>query len=115
MTHVTSRTQRELLTQRVFQIASGYEDGNADFIFGLPGNAILTEKAEGLMKNARGPLEMHLALAPQNSGPAVSVVQMFGEFEYAAKSRSQTYRVVLKVEVLQEPTANQIRITSVSS
>ncbi len=76
------------------------DDGNADFLFGLPGNAVLSRKAEGLMKNARGHLELHRSLAAQKLGPAVSAVQMFGEFEYAAKSWSQAHRVVLKAEVL---------------
>ncbi len=98
LTHILIRGDGHFSNPELMQLIS--EDGNADFIFGLPGNAILTEKAEGLMKNARGHLEMHLALAAQNLGPAVSAVQMFGEFEYAAKSWSQTYRVVLNAEVL---------------
>jgi hypothetical protein len=75
-------------------------DGNADFIFGLGGNAILSRKAEGLMRNARGHLALHRSLAAQGSGPAVSAVRLFGEFEYAARSWPQTFRVVLKAEVL---------------
>lgn len=74
--------------------------GNADFIFGLPGNTVLTAKAEGLMKNARGHLALHQSLAAQGLGPAVASVQWFGEFDYAAKSWPQEYRVVLKAEVL---------------
>ena len=75
-------------------------DGNADFIFGLAGNAVLSRKAEGLMKNARGRLDLHRALAAQGLGPAVAAVRLFGEFGYAAKSWPQTFRVVLKAEVL---------------
>ena len=41
------------------------DDGNADFIFGLTGNAILSRKAEGLMRNARGHLDLHRLLAAQ--------------------------------------------------
>ena len=52
------------------------------------------------MKNARGHLELHQSLAAQKLGPKVSAVQLFGEFEYAAKSWSQPHRVVLKAEVL---------------
>lgn len=75
-------------------------DGNADFIFGLAGNAILSRKAEGLMKNARGHLALHRSLAAQGLGPAVAAARLFGEFEYAAKSWPQAFRVVLKAEVL---------------
>ena len=76
------------------------DDGNADFVFGLPGNAVLSRKAEGLMKNARGHLELHRSLAAQGIGASVAAMRLFGEFEYAAKSWSQAHRVVLKAEVL---------------
>ncbi len=75
-------------------------DANADFIFGLGGNAVLSRKAEGLMKNARGHLAMRRSLAAQGLGSAVAAVRLFGEFEYAAKSWPQAFRVVLKAEVL---------------
>ena len=74
--------------------------GNADFIFGLGSNPVLTRKAEGLMKNARGHLALHQSLAAKGLGPAVAAVRHFGEFDYAAKSWSQAFRVVLKAEVL---------------
>lgn len=75
-------------------------DGNADFIFGLGGNAVLTRKAEGLMRNARGHLALRRSLAAQGLAPTVAAVRLFGEFEYAAKSWPQAFRVVLKAEVL---------------
>jgi hypothetical protein len=75
-------------------------DGNADFIFGLGGNAVLSRRAEGLMRNARGHLALRRSLAAQGLGPAVAAVRLFGEFEYAAKSWPQAFRVVLKAEVL---------------
>ena len=75
-------------------------DGNADFIFGLGGNSVLSRRAEGLMKNARGHLDLHRSLAAQGLGPAVAAARLFGEFEYVAKSWPQAFRVVLKAEVL---------------
>ena len=75
-------------------------DGNADFIFGLAGNSVLLRQAEGLMRNARGHLDLHRALAAQNLGPTVAAVRLFGDFEYAAKSWPQAFRVVVKAEVL---------------
>jgi hypothetical protein len=76
------------------------EIGNADFIFGLGGSTVLSAKAEGLMKNARGHLALHQSMAAQGMGPVVSSVRLFGEFDYAAKSWQQAHRVVLKAEVL---------------
>lgn len=52
------------------------------------------------MKNARGHLELHQSLATKGLGPTVASVQLFGEFDYAAKSWPQEYRVLLKAEVL---------------
>ena len=75
-------------------------DGNAGFIFGPGGNAVLSRRAEGLMRNARGHLALHRPLAARGLGPAVAAVRLFGEFEYAAKSWPQAHRVVLKAEVL---------------
>ena len=76
------------------------EIGNADFIFGLAGNTVLSGKAEGLMKNARGHLALHQLMAAQGLGPAVASVRLFGEFDYAAKTWPQAHRVVLKAEAL---------------
>ena len=75
-------------------------DGNADFLFGLAGNPILARQAEGLMKNVRGHLALHQALAARGLGPKVAAVRHFGEFDYQAGSWPQAFRVVLKAEVL---------------
>lgn len=75
-------------------------DGNADFIFGLPGNPVLARQAEGLMKNTRAHLALHQSLAAQGLRPAVATVRQFGEFDYAAGSWPQAYRVIVKAEVL---------------
>lgn len=75
-------------------------DGNADFVFGLAGNSVLSRQAEGLMRNARGHLDLHRTLAAQNLGPTVAAMRLFGDFEYAAKSWPQAFRVVVKAEIL---------------
>jgi hypothetical protein len=75
-------------------------DGNADFLFGLGGNAVLARQAEGLMKNARGHLALHQTLAARGLTAAVAAVRHFGEFEYQAGSWPQAFRVVVKAEVL---------------
>jgi hypothetical protein len=75
-------------------------DGHADFLFGLAGNSVLARQAEGLMKNVRGHLVLHQSLAARGLGPAIAAVRHFGEFEYAAGSWPQAFRVVVKAEVL---------------
>ena len=97
-THILLRGDGHFSNPELMRLISGI--GNADFIFGLPGNTRLSAKAEGLMKNARGHLALRQSLAAQGLGPAVASVQLFGKFDYAAKSWPQEYRVVLKAEVL---------------
>jgi hypothetical protein len=97
-THILLRGDGHFSNPELMQLIQ--DIGNADFIFGLPGNAVLSRRAEPLMKNARGHLEMHRSLAEHKLGPVVSAVQMFGEFEYAAKSWPHAHRVILKAEVL---------------
>lgn len=97
-THILLRGDGHFSNPELMQLI--IDIGNADFIFGIAGNAVLSRKAEGLMRNARGHLELHRSLAAQKLGPTVSAVRLFGEFEYAAKSWSQAHRVVLKAEVL---------------
>ncbi len=97
-THIVLRGDGHFANPELMELIIA--DGNADFIFGLGGNAVLSRKAEGLMRNARGHLALHRSLASQGLGPAVAAVRLFGEFEYAAKSWPQAFRVVLKAEVL---------------
>ena len=97
-THILLRGDGHFANPELMQLI--IDDGNADFIFGLTGNAVLSRKAEGLMRNARGHLDLHRALAARGLGPDVAAMRLFGEFEYAAKSWSQAHRVVLKAEVL---------------
>ena len=97
-THIPPRGDGHFASPELMRLV--IDDGHADFIFGLAGNPVLSRNAEGLMRNARGHLELHRSLAAQGLGPAVGAVQMFGDFEYAAKSWPQAFRVVLKAEVL---------------
>lgn len=97
-THILLRGDGHFSNPELMQLI--IDDGNADFIFGLPGNSVLYNKAEGLMKNARGHLALRRSLVDQQLGPVVAAVRLFGEFDYAARSWSQAHRVVLKAEVL---------------
>lgn len=97
-THILLRGDRHFSNLELMKLIS--EISNADFIFDLGGNAMLSAKAEGLMKSALGHLALHQSMAAQGIGPVVLSVRLFGEFDYAAKSWPQAHRVVLKAEVL---------------
>lgn len=97
-THILLRGDGHFSTPELMSLVM--ESGNADFLFGLGGNSVLTRQAEGLMKNVRGHLALHQSLSVQGLGPAVGAVRHFGEFEYQAGSWPQAFRVVVKAEVL---------------
>ena len=97
-THILLRGDGHFSCPELMQLVA--EDDHADFIFGLAGNSVLQSKAEPLMKNARAHLMLHQSLAAGQRCPPVTAVRHFGEFEYAARSWPQAFRVVLKAEVL---------------
>ena len=97
-THILLRGDGHFSNHELMELIAA--DGRADFIFGLPGNVVLKRQTEGLLKNARGHLALYQSLAAQGLGPAVAAVRLFGEFEYAARSWPQAFRVVVKAEVL---------------
>lgn len=73
------------------------DDGNMEFIFGLPSNKALDRLGESLMQEAKAvhAYRQHLA-----KGEAISNTRLFGEFEYAAGSWPQAFRVIHKAEVM---------------
>jgi len=97
-THILLRGDGHFSNPELMTLALA--DGNMDFLFGLAGNPVLTRQAEALMKNARAHLALHQLLADQDLGPSVAAVRLFGEFDYAAGSWPQAFRVVVKAEVL---------------
>ncbi|MBV8647719.1 IS1380 family transposase [Paludibacterium sp.] len=97
-THILVRGDSHFSTPELMQLISA--DGHADFIFGMGRNPLLTRKAEGLMRNARGLFDLHQTLAKTGIRPPVPGVRLFGDFDYRARSWAQAHRVVLKAEVL---------------
>lgn len=97
-TRILVRGDSHFSTPELMQLISA--DGHADFVFGMGRNPVLTRKAEGLMRNARGLFGLHQTLAKMKVKPAVEAVRLFGDFEYQARSWAQSYRVVTKAEVL---------------
>ncbi|MDQ6958434.1 MAG: IS1380 family transposase [Mariprofundaceae bacterium] len=73
------------------------EDGNMDFIFGLPSNKVIDRLAEPLMQKASA---LHAYRQYHAKGEAISNTRLFGEFDYAAGSWPQSFRVIHKAEVM---------------
>ena len=68
---------------------------NVDFIFGLAGNARLQALAERTKQRACA-----LWAEVQTDGVVPEAVRLFAEFNYAARSWSQAWRVIVKAEVM---------------
>lgn len=68
---------------------------HTDFLFGLPGNAVLRRRAEPAMQRACG-----LWAQVQTHDNVPDAVRVYAEFSYAAGSWSTPQRVVQKAEVM---------------
>jgi len=72
-------------------------DGNMDFIFGLPSNKVLDRLGESLMQESHA---LHAYRQGHARGEAICSTRLFGEFEYAAGSWPKGFRVIHKAEVM---------------
>jgi len=76
------------------------DDPNTDFIFGMTGNSILSRLAQPFVKSARERHEhrCHNAGTAQQLPP--DSTRTYHEIEYSANSWPQSFRVILKAEVM---------------
>jgi len=73
------------------------DDGNMDFIFGMTANNVIKPLAKPLMDEARA---LHADRQCYAQGKPISNTRLFGEFEYAAGSWPQPFRIIQKAEVM---------------
>lgn len=73
------------------------DDKNMDFIFGMSANNVINRLAEPLMQKAR---TTHACRQAHARGKSIGNTRLFGEFEYAARSWPQPFRVIQKAEVM---------------
>lgn len=71
-----------------------------DFVFGLAGNRVLSPKARPLLARARRLHQQRSHNAMALSQPMPSATRLYGEVDYQAGSWPETYRVVIKAEVM---------------
>jgi hypothetical protein len=72
----------------------------ADFVFGLAGNAVLLRHAAPVMQEARRLHQQRTALAQAHGASPPTSSRLYAEFASAAASWAQTWRVILKAEVM---------------
>jgi len=94
-THIILRGDGHFSNPELMQLC--LDDGNMDFIFGMSANKVINRLAEPLMQQARA---LHACRQRHAKGEHVSNTRLFGEFDYAAGSWPQSFRMIQKAEVM---------------
>lgn len=89
-------------------------DPHLDFIFGLAANQLLLRQARPWLEQVRVLHQQRCHHAHRNDRPAPTSTQTYHEFDYAAVSWSQTYRVVLKAQYMSRGENPRFVVTSLS-
>lgn len=76
------------------------DDPDTDFIFGLPGNTVLARFAEPHLTATRAHHDVRCTNARRLGKASPQSTRSYHEFDYAAGSWPQAFRVVLKAEVM---------------
>jgi hypothetical protein len=97
-THIVLRGDGHFANPQLMQFA--LDDAQTDFIFGLPGNRVLSRFAQPSLDATRKHHEMRRENARRTQGASVHSTRSYHEVGYAANSWPQTFRVVLKAEVM---------------
>ena len=97
-THIILRGDGHFANPELMQLA--LEQPNTDFIFGLTGNAVLARLAQPFLEATRKQHELRCENAQRTQHPAPHSTRTYHEVDYAAQSWPQSFRVVLKSEVM---------------
>jgi hypothetical protein len=97
-THILVRGDSHFATPEVIDVIA--QRRWTDFVFGLAGNSVLLRQAEPIMQDARQLHQQRTALAHAHRARPPASSRLYAEFAYAAASWAQTWRVILKAEVM---------------
>jgi len=109
-THIILRGDGHFSNPELMQLC--LDDKQMDFIFGLPSNKKLAAMAVPLLGEARTLHAYRSSLLKANGEPAQST-QLFEEYQYAAKSWPQPFRIILKAEVMDAGSNPRFIVTSI--
>jgi hypothetical protein len=112
-THMLVRGDSHFATPEVIDVITSYRW--TDFIFGLAGNAVLLRQAAPTLQAARRLHQQRVALAHAYGQAPPSSSRLYDEFDYAARSWAQPWRVVLKAEVMQAGDNPRFVVTSLEA
>jgi len=110
-THIILRGDGYFSNPELMQLC--LDDKQMDFIFGLPSNKKLAVMAVPLLDEAKTLHAYRRSLLSVNEAPAEST-RLFGEYEYAAASWPQAFRVILKAEVMEAGDNPRFIVTSIA-
>ena len=110
-THIILRGDGHFSNPELMQLC--LDDKHMDFIFGLPSNKKLSVMAAPLRDEAKILHAYRRSLLSRNEAPVEST-RLFEEYEYAAASWPQTFRVILKAEVMEAGDNPRFIVTSIA-
>jgi len=97
-THIVLRGDGHFANPELMQFA--LDDPNIDFIFGLAGNSVLSRLAQPVLDTTRKQHEIRCDHARRTQSAVPHSTRTYHEVDYAANSWPQTFRVVLKAEIM---------------
>jgi hypothetical protein len=112
-THILVRGDSHFATPEVIDVITSYRW--TDFVFGLAGNAVLLRQAASTLQEARRLHHQRVALAHAHGQPPPTSSRLYDEFVYAAQSWAQSWRVVLKAEVMSVDDNPRFVVTSLAA
>ncbi len=97
-THIVLRGDGHFSNPELMELA--LLDSRVDFIFGVSGNNVLSTLAKPFLETNRVDYEQRSELARLARLPGPDGIRTYHEVEYAAASWPQSFRVVLKAEIM---------------
>jgi len=112
-THILVRGDSHFATPEVIAVITSYRW--TDFVFGLAGNAVLLRQAAPTIEAARRLHHQRVALARAHGQAPPTSSRLYDEFDYAAGSWAQPWRVILKAEVMSAGDNPRFVVTSLEA
>jgi len=97
-THIVLRGDGHFSNPELMELT--LDDPHTDFIFGLTGNRVLSQLAAPFLKDNRAQHEMRCENARKSESTIPNATRTYHEVDYQAGSWPQSFRVILKAEVM---------------
>ena len=112
-THILVRGDSHFATPEVLEVLAHRH--LIDFVFGLAGNPVLLRHAEPVMQEAHRLHQQRTTLAQAHHARQPTSSRLYAEFAYAAASWPESWRVILKAEVMAAGDNPRFVVTSLAA